>query len=206
MEPSASIGSSAILSYLVDPELPASLIEGFFRAAVEFADARPWGRLQPAASFPILLQYLDPPPEAQRLALMLGGAQSGGDALGLVLVQDLPQEEDGHLTHPALSVLYAGYPEHTMVPLRWRGRPLPRSRAGLLAWPTVHDVDGRVRAPRRQELEMLTCGLLAVLRFLDGYPSHALDDAAPHPHRCELTIEGLPGRVRVCATPFQPPR
>lgn len=205
MDLSASAGCPSILSYLVDPELPSGLIEDFFRAAVEFADARPWGRLQPAACFPILLHYLDPPPGAKRLAMMLGGGQSGGDALGLVLVEDLPPEEDGCLPHPALSVLYAGYPEHDMAPLRWRGRPLPRSRAGLLAWPTVHDVDGRVRAPRRQELEMLTCGLLAVLRFLDGYPSHALDDAAPHPHRCDLTLEGLSGRVRMRATPFQIP-
>jgi hypothetical protein len=184
----------SILSYLHDPDLPPELVETFFRAALDYADARPWARLQPAAQFPILLEFAEPEPGARRLAMILGGEGSGGDALGLVLVEDLPGEEDG-MAHPALTVLYAGYPEPDMAPIRWRGRPLPRSRAGLLPWPTVHDVDDRVRAPRRAELGMLTCGLLGVLRLLSDYPSPRLCDSDLHPHGCELQVDGL---SRIC--------
>lgn len=192
----------SILSYLRDPELPPDLIEAFFRAAIEYADARPWTRLLPAAHFPILLEFDEP--RARRLAMILGGEGSGGDALGLVLVEDLPGEDDG-MPHPALTVLYAGYPEPDMAPIRFQGRPLPRSRAGLLPWLTVHDVDDRVRAPRRQELAMMTGGLLGVLRFLGGYPSPRLDDNDLHPHGCELHVEGLPGDLRLRASTFPIP-
>jgi hypothetical protein len=197
----------SILSYLHDPDLSPELIETFFRAALDYADARPWARLVPAAHFPILLEWSEPDPRARRLAMILGGEGSGGDALGLVLVEDLPGEADDGMPHPALTVLYAGYPEPDMAPIRWRGRPLPRSRAGLLPWPTVHDVDDRVRAPRCAELSMLTCGLLGVLRFLADYPSPRLDDADLHPHGCDVTVEGLPGRgsIRLRASTFAIP-
>lgn len=208
MERNAEADSPSILSYLHDPELPTSLIEGFFSAAIDYADAGPWDRLRHASHFPVLLEVRQAGARPQRrLAMILGGAGSGGDALGLVLVEDLPEVPEGGeavLSHPALTVLYAGYPDEDMAPLRWRGGVLPRSRAGLLPWPTVHDIDDRVRAPGRQELALLTAGLLVMNKFLRGYPDAMLDDHAPRLHRCEVTYEAAPERLRVGASTFIP--
>jgi hypothetical protein len=66
----------------------------------------------------------------------------------------------------------------------------------------VHEVDDRIRAPGREDLTMLTCGLLAVKGFLDGYPSRVLDDGDARRHEVELAVSGLPGAVRVCASTF----
>ncbi len=192
--------------------MPPRLIEAFFRAAIEYAEEQPWSRLSPVSHFPLLLTFRLSTPSAsdlsptRRLAMIMGGEQSGGDALGLVLCEELPEAPGSAaegLSSPALTVIYAGYPDPGVQPILWRGEPLPRSRAGLLAWPTIHDVDGRVRAPRRAELLMLTSGLLAVRCFVAGYPGRTLDDNDPKPHRCEIAVEGT--GVLVAASPYSIP-
>lgn len=195
----------SILSYLHDPSHPPALIEAFFAAALDYADAAPWARLSPSAHFPILLGFAGDAQPAHRLAMILGGEGSGGDAVGLVLVDDLPDEAAG-LTQPALAVIYAGYPEGDRPRLLLGGRPLPRSRAGLLPFPTVHDVDDRVRAPRQPELLMMLGGLLAVHAFLGSYPERALDDATALPHACQVTCALPPGRLVITARTFPVPR
>lgn len=189
----------SILSYLHDPELPPLLIENFFRAAFDYADARPWTRLEARSAFPILLSFEATAPPVRRMAMILGGEHSGGDVQGLVLCDELPEPEVGTYAVPALTVLFAGSPDPEL-DLTWRGRPLPRSRTGLLAWPTVHEGIDRVRAPRRSELLMMTLGLRSVRVFLATYPSALLDDGAVCPHRIEVDIDGLPGRTRVRAS------
>src|SRR5689334_7402940 len=88
----------SILSYLHDPEAPPYLITTFFRAAIDYADALPWRRLQPASHLPILLEFSVP---ARRLAMILRG-----EALGLALVEEMP-EESGPAS-PALTTVFAG--------------------------------------------------------------------------------------------------
>ena len=60
MDAFVEVDRPSILSYLHDPDLPPELIERFFRAALDYADARPWARLCPAAHFPILLDFHEP--------------------------------------------------------------------------------------------------------------------------------------------------
>lgn len=179
-------------------------------AAIEFADDSPWRRLSPSAHFPILLTFRAPDvsptgPGGRRLALILGGAETGGDTMGLVLTDGLFDSVPKSQESPSLVVIYAGYPDHDTSPILWRGRPLPRTRSGLLPWPTVHDAEDRVRAPRRTEIRLLTAGLLAVRRFLRSYPQRVLEDHGAHPHECDVDVNLPLGGIQVKATVFPVP-
>lgn len=200
---------SSILSYLDDPELPTALLESFFAAALEYADESPWRRLGPTAHFPILLTIralrAAGAASLRRLALILGGAETGGDAIGLVLTDALFQETEVRSPSPSLVVIYAGYPDADASPILWRGRPVPRTRLGLLPWPTVHDLDDRVRAPRRAEILLLTAGLLAVRRFVRSYPLRDLDDRTAQPHECDMEVNLAPGGYQVRAAVYPVP-
>jgi hypothetical protein len=171
----------SILAYLSDPSVEPELIGAFFHTAIAYVDTLPWSHLT-GESPPILLDFyaLDPP--VCHLAMIVSG-----DALGLALVRGLPEPAAG-LSHPALTVLFAGYPDASCAPLRWRGQELPRSRAGLLAWPTVHDVDDRVRAPHRDELQLLTWGLFAVPRLLGRPRGEPVELSLPDGTRLRGTV------------------
>lgn len=172
--------ASPILSYLHDPAVPVALVRAFFRSARRFADAGPWNKLP--ADEPIALDFsCGEGPTARRPLRRLGLLLADEDAVGLVLADESLDAA------PAVSVLFAGYPQPDLGPILWEGAPLPRSRAGLLPWPTVHEPGGLVRGVRPEELTLLVGALELLACFTEDHPG--MDDGgALRPHRCELVL------------------